>query len=135
MNNKLKPCPWCNETFSLDILLGQHPSDLFGWVYVECTKCGAHGPGCVYNGKLGLEECKREAAERWNQMVTTQIVHCKQCRYGDELPDGKYQCIYNKDYAKRLYVRSPDWFCADGDHRPDKERAYPLSDLSFLEKE
>lgn len=134
MNNKLKPCPWCNETFALDIIIEQHPSDLFGWVYVECTKCGAHGPGCVYIEKLRTEECKREAAERWNQMVITQIVHCKQCRYGDELLDGKYECKH-KDYASLFQAHNPDWFCPNGERRPDERRAYPLSDLSFLEKE
>ena len=49
------------------------------------------------------------------------IVKCKHCIYGEGLPDGLYQCHYDKDYTRREQKHSPSWFCADGKRREQNE--------------
>lgn len=64
------PCPWCGPAHLDDItlVLGEPDSEGHRTAHVECTACGAEGPG-AYDGpeaRKDSQELVVEAARLWN---------------------------------------------------------------------
>lgn len=67
--DKLRPCPWCNETLPLVILTERCSCGKHHWVFVKCDKCGASGPTVLYHKETDdLSVREKIAAECWNNM-------------------------------------------------------------------
>ena len=50
---------------------------------------------------------------KWH-LLTEEIVRCKDCKYGVEIPKGNYGCEHI--HASK-YLHGGDWFCADGERK------------------
>ena len=105
---ELKRCPFCGG-YSWLISSYDHRDGQW-YFYAECTQCGVE--------QRYYSKSKEEAIEKWDRREpSTQqdIVHCRECVYGE--PKGKYGCkLYHYQRYETHDMGSYD-FCSKGKMR------------------
>lgn len=120
----LRPCPFCGKG-DMHIITVEIDDNYYD--AIECRECGAVFTNCA--------DTERELYAAWNKRAdnrksSEEIIHCKDCKWWDQLEDGHpygfCRACQSGTYTARWDIsihrlNKFDFFCADAEPKENED--------------